>query len=378
VASRNNNHTSIPTTRKMSSLLSQSSSSSLGEGKGNKKDLTKQRAEARRLKLDAQIHEVDIGRIEIGADSIASSPPGGISTNPMSPGGLSEEDAGNTTDDGDSTTASNHLTTPYTYPVVAKAVNRRLRQHSSNGVEMDVPPVTSISTTLQGEALQDAADNRSVASSTVSENDTSSCGKSLLYGKVSASPLQHPSQQHQIQSFDQSNNQNSSSGLGSGVVLGKPSSLIFPTGVVDASGGSSATTSTSFTTTAGVFSPSNSVQRSSAELKSHKINLLLDQCETVRFPFKKKLMLNSLDLTAADIPVKDLYGTNLGNSLHRLSLAGNRLSSIPPKLVTCLPLLKSLDLSQCELHQLPVRWNLPQLKRLNLSHNRLTDFPEEV
>jgi Leucine-rich repeat (LRR) protein len=145
---------------------------------------------------------------------------------------------------------------------------------------------------------------------------------------------------------------------GGGVLFGKSSSLIFPTGVEQPTGSDGA--------------------GGSVNVKRHKINILLDQCETVRFPFKKKLMLNALGLTAADIPVKDLYGTNLGNTLHKLNLAGNRLSTIPPKLVTCLPTLKTLDLSQCELHQLPERWNLPQLKRLNLSHNRLTDFPEEV
>ncbi len=111
---------------------------------------------------------------------------------------------------------------------------------------------------------------------------------------------------------------------------------------------------------------------------ANKIALLLDACEAVRFPFKKKLILDSLRMTAADIPVKDFYGTVLGQSLHKLSLSGNRLSTIPRKLVTCLPNLKNMDISQCELHQLPERWNLPQLKRLNLSHNRLSDFPEET
>ena len=110
----------------------------------------------------------------------------------------------------------------------------------------------------------------------------------------------------------------------------------------------------------------------------HKIALLLDACETIRFPFKKKLILNSLHMTAADIPVKDLYGTVLGQSLYKLSMSGNRLSTVPRKLVTCLPSLKSMDISQCELHQIPDKWNLPQLKRLNMSHNRLCDFPEEV
>ena len=113
--------------------------------------------------------------------------------------------------------------------------------------------------------------------------------------------------------------------------------------------------------------------------KRHKIDILLDQCERVRFPFnKKKLVLENLDLSAADLPVKDLSGTTLGNTLHKLSLSGNRLSSIPERLVQCLPVLKTLDLSQCDLVKLPSQWNLPQLKRLNLSQNRLEDFPEEV
>jgi Leucine-rich repeat (LRR) protein len=150
----------------------------------------------------------------------------------------------------------------------------------------------------------------------------------------------------------------SSSKTGNGALFGKSSSLLFPTGV-DAPKGADDSTDV------------RAVQR-------QKINLLLDQCESVRWPYRKKLMLNKLGLRANDVPIKDLYGTNLGNTLYKLSLSGNRLSSIPPKLVTCLPTLKSLDLSQCHLHQLPERWNLPQLKLLNLSHNLLTDFPEEV
>ena len=159
---------------------------------------------------------------------------------------------------------------------------------------------------------------------------------------------------------------NRSTGAG-GVLFGKSSSLIFPTGVEQQQ-----------QQPPDAGSASNSTAAGSISVKRTKINFLLDQCETVRFPFKKKLVLSSLGLNASDIPVKDLYGTNLGNTLQKLCLDGNRLSTIPPKLVTCLPALKTLDLSQCELHQLPERWNLPQLKRLNLSHNRLTDFPEEV
>jgi Leucine-rich repeat (LRR) protein len=142
----------------------------------------------------------------------------------------------------------------------------------------------------------------------------------------------------------------------SGTFLGKSSSLIFPTGV-DAS---------------------RHVDSETDSLNRRKVNLLLDQCESMRFPFKKKLMLNNMGLTAADIPLNYLCGTSLGNSLHKLSLAGNRLGCVPPRLVQSLPTLKHLDLSQCELHQLPDKWNLPQLKRLNLSHNSLKEFPEEV
>jgi Leucine-rich repeat (LRR) protein len=142
----------------------------------------------------------------------------------------------------------------------------------------------------------------------------------------------------------------------SGALLGKSSSLIFPTGIDS--------------------TPEDNSE--AAKIKRRKVNLALDQCEAVRFPFKKKLILTSLELSAADIPLKDLCGSSLGNSLFKLSLAGNRLGTVPPKLVQSLPLLKHLDLSQCELSQLPDKWNLPKLARLNLSHNGFTEFPEEV
>jgi Leucine-rich repeat (LRR) protein len=73
-----------------------------------------------------------------------------------------------------------------------------------------------------------------------------------------------------------------------------------------------------------------------------KVNLRLDQCEAIRFRFKKKLMLDNLHLTNSDIPMKDLCGTPLGNALFKLSLAKNRLGSIPPKLVVSLPSLRTL------------------------------------
>jgi Leucine-rich repeat (LRR) protein len=143
--------------------------------------------------------------------------------------------------------------------------------------------------------------------------------------------------------------------------LGKSSSLIFPTGV-DAT----------------AVMDRGKVDSESSNLKLSKINLRLDQCEALRFPFKKKLLLDNLNLSCSDIPMKDLCGTSLGNSLYKLSLSGNRLGSIPPKLVMSLPVLRTLDLSQCELHQLPEHFNLPKLTQLNLSNNRFTEFPDEV
>ncbi len=246
-----------------------------------KKNISKQRSEARRLKLDSQLHEVDIGHV-------VEVPNGKLTRTTGSDGETLLEDSKAAPKDGAESLASN-----------------------------------------------DSSDTGGPSATTRSMSAASNSTSSLFYGGGKST--------------------GKSAG---GVLFGKSSSLIFPTGVEPPVGSDATTNSTT--------------------LKRHRINILLDQCETVRFPFKKKLCLNAMGLTASDIPVKDLYNTNLGNTLHKLSIAGNRLSTIPPKLATCLPSLKTLDLSQCELHHLPERWNLPQLKRLNLSHNRLTDFPEEV
>jgi Leucine-rich repeat (LRR) protein len=143
--------------------------------------------------------------------------------------------------------------------------------------------------------------------------------------------------------------------------LGKSSSLIFPTGY-----------------DSGITDDRDKVNAKSTNSKAYQINVRLDQCEAVRFRFKKKLLLDKLNLTCSDVPVKDLCGTALGNSLYMLSLAGNRLGAVPPQLVVSLPALRKLDLSQCELHTLPPQFNLPKLAQLNLSNNRFTEFPDEV
>lgn len=97
--------------------------------------------------------------------------------------------------------------------------------------------------------------------------------------------------------------------------------------------------------------PTNHTQRA-------QLNSLLVQCESIPWPLKKTLVLDNMQLCAADIPVTRLCRNQLGNTLQKLSLAKNPLSSIPPELVQCLPALKSLDLSQCQLDDLPDSWSL--------------------
>ena len=111
--------------------------------------------------------------------------------------------------------------------------------------------------------------------------------------------------------------------------------------------------------------------------KIRRINLLIDQVESARFPFKKKLILANMNLTSSDLPVDDICSQSICQSMNKLSLAGNRLGHVPDRIVMELTGLRTLDLSQCDLRTLPMDWSLPHLKRLDLSHNRLVDFPDE-
>lgn len=111
--------------------------------------------------------------------------------------------------------------------------------------------------------------------------------------------------------------------------------------------------------------------------KRRRVEILLEQCEALRFPFKKRLLLANLDLSHDDVPVETICSDRLGTQLYKLSLAGNPLCKIPEPLVLKLTGLRVLDISQCGLNALPERWELPNLKTLNLSHNRLEQFPSE-
>jgi Leucine-rich repeat (LRR) protein len=112
--------------------------------------------------------------------------------------------------------------------------------------------------------------------------------------------------------------------------------------------------------------------------RRRKVLLIIDQCETAKN--KKKLILSNMNLTSVDIPVEYICcckRNDLHKTLHKLSLNGNRLITIPPALVIGLQGLRTLDISKCELRTLPPLWNLPQLKRLDLSHNLLESFPSD-
>ena len=109
-----------------------------------------------------------------------------------------------------------------------------------------------------------------------------------------------------------------------------------------------------------------------------RLRLSMDQCETVRFPFKKRLILANLSLCHDDIPVNDICSERLGTALYKLSLAGNQILSIPEPLVVKLIGLRVLDVSQCGLRSLPDVWDLPSLRKLVVSHNRIHTFPSEV
>lgn len=101
------------------------------------------------------------------------------------------------------------------------------------------------------------------------------------------------------------------------------------------------------------------------------------QCLGQRFPFKKKLSLANFNLTYDEMPFDQICSDRLGATLYKLCLAGNRLGLIPEILTVKLIGLKILDISQCELGVIPDTWNLPLLKKLILSFNRLEVFPVE-
>mmetsp|Transcript_20415 Transcript_20415/g.58580 ORF Transcript_20415/g.58580 Transcript_20415/m.58580 type:complete len:1543 (+) Transcript_20415:321-4949(+) len=89
----------------------------------------------------------------------------------------------------------------------------------------------------------------------------------------------------------------------------------------------------------------------------------------------KRLLLRDLNLTTKEVPIDSILAFPLGSELTKISLAGNLFNYLPDSLVFSLSGLKTMDLQQCGLVTLPdCEWDLPHLRRLNLSHNRLKTF----
>jgi hypothetical protein len=113
--------------------------------------------------------------------------------------------------------------------------------------------------------------------------------------------------------------------------------------------------------------------------KMRRVKKVMEQCEAVGWPFRKKLILSNLNLRFEDVPVERICSDKLGPSMQKLSLVGNHfLCAVPDPLVVKLVGLRTLDLSKCNLRNLPEIWDLPLLKKLNLGRNKLSDFPNEV
>lgn len=84
-----------------------------------------------------------------------------------------------------------------------------------------------------------------------------------------------------------------------------------------------------------------------------------------------------MNLTAKEIPCEYLCSPPLKEYLYILSLARNNLVTLPSEIVQRgLIGLETLNLQQCQLVDLPGEWDLPHLKRLDLSHNKMVEVDE--
>jgi len=91
---------------------------------------------------------------------------------------------------------------------------------------------------------------------------------------------------------------------------------------------------------------------------------------------KPKLILSNLKINARNIPVNEILSLH---HVYKLSQSQNNLFSIPPQLVDGhLHGLSTLDLQKCNLSEVPEKWNLESLKRLDLSYNRLQTLNEDI
>jgi len=124
----------------------------------------------------------------------------------------------------------------------------------------------------------------------------------------------------------------------------------------------------------------NQISKENKRVFNTKVTLLFDRCKAKMerlFLKKNHLSLDNRNMTECQIPMEKLTRTKFGHHLQSLSLSHNNLETLPQSLVRCLPNLRSMNLSHCLIYELPKRWNLPLLKKLDISHNLLIRFPEE-
>ena len=126
-------------------------------------------------------------------------------------------------------------------------------------------------------------------------------------------------------------------------------------------------------------SQSNKKQSAAKKERSlEKVRSLIELCEKSRWG-KRKLDLSNEDLDLDDINSKWLAdNVTLQSMLQNLVLSGNIFEHFPERISMQFKSLKSLEVSQCHLKSLPMKWELPFLKYLDLSYNQLSEFPQQV
>jgi len=104
-----------------------------------------------------------------------------------------------------------------------------------------------------------------------------------------------------------------------------------------------------------------------------KVLQLIENVENNLIKGSPKLVLEKLNLRFDDIPYHLLSTEPLCSKLHKLSLKNNSIYELSPVIVQGrMTGLSTLILQHCDLRSLPDNWNLPNLRILDLSHNKLS------
>lgn len=104
-----------------------------------------------------------------------------------------------------------------------------------------------------------------------------------------------------------------------------------------------------------------------------KVLQLIENVENNLIKGSPKLVLEKLNLRFDDIPYHLLSTEPLCSKLHKLSLKNNSIYELSSVIVQGrMTGLSTLILQHCDLRSLPDNWNLPNLRILDLSHNKLS------